>query len=692
MDITIDARYEAFETNLGLKMRAISKFVSFAIRRTSWSEGQIFTIAPEQIEIVQGIRAAVGIATPLGASLYFGIPDFAFSAVAVFWTCLCDPTGPDKLRLETMSRFALLGCVVITLASYGSHLGPFVGGATLFVLVLACGLTRSFKAAFGPTPAQGGLIAAVAVVVGVSSPRDVVGSLELGGFFLIGAIWTIVLSLYIWPTRSLASGGQALVAIFSRLEEMLRSLEELDALAATDENQWKRFDTVYRRAARISIERGRAIVARMFPSSSRYSRAIDVAGRTFAAIIAIGHHRRGSSTAFDQRSEQPLITGLRKVLQLVVQQADEPRRDTEVLLTEVKSLIQISGDGDNLVARAVSFAARALRELVVRWEEPERDQGLVPVTETVPYLNFQAAVWRHSLRVSIAVLVCYVVGVWFNVTFSYWGSIAALVVMQPLMGNTWLRVLERAVGSVIGGIAAALLISQLSGNAEMAFAIVLLSVAVIALRLVNYATFVIFLTPMFMLLSDYIRPADGLILARVVNEGLGACVGLAASLLLWPDKEVDGLAGLIIGAIKSNMAFACAVLRHRNEPNADLDKLQREAGIQSGRVETTRERLWLGGRYRSARLDSVGEVTVALRSICGAAAVLEISGPSEADEERIEYYEAVSANLQSKLGSLTNDPSPTLPVLEKNGDLDHAVQALVCAVDSYVMNMKPSAS
>ena len=128
-------------------MRVTSKLVSLASRWTSWSEGHVFTIAPEQVRIVEGIRAAVAIATTLGLSLYFNFPGFAFSAVAAFWTFLCDPTGPDKLRFRIMSWFALLGCVVIALASYGAHWGPFVGGATLFLLVLACGMTRCYKAA-----------------------------------------------------------------------------------------------------------------------------------------------------------------------------------------------------------------------------------------------------------------------------------------------------------------------------------------------------------------------------------------------------------------------------------------------------------------------------------------------------------------------------------------------------------------
>src|SRR5262249_2987328 len=143
----------------------------------------------------------------------------------------------------------------------------------------------------------------------------------------------------------------------------------------TDESQWDRFDTIYRRAARISIERGRSIVARISANRNLYSKGIDAAGRTFAAIIAIGHYRRESPGRFDQSWERPLVSGLRNVLQLVIQQADESALDAKVLMTEVTTLARNSKDGDGLVARAVSFAAHALQELVMQWEDPQPDQS-----------------------------------------------------------------------------------------------------------------------------------------------------------------------------------------------------------------------------------------------------------------------------------------------------------------------------
>jgi hypothetical protein len=217
----------------------------------------------------------------------------------------------------------------------------------------------------------------------------------------------------------------------------------------------------------------------------------------------------------------------------------------------------------------------------------------------------------------------------------------------------------------------------------MASVIVVLSVVVIALRLVNYGLFVIFLTPMFMLLSDYIRPSDGLILARVINESLGACLGLAASVLLWPDKETKGLPALGAAAIGANIAFACAVLRLQEGNGVDVDQLQRDAGVASARVEAARARLWLEGRERSARLEQLGDVAVALRSVCGAAAVLEITRSSTPDKVRASHYEEISRKVQA-LVNLSSPEEISNANADKDDDLGRSIQSLLGAVSHYV--------
>jgi len=261
-------------------------------------------------------------------------------------------------------------------------------------------------------------------------------------------------------------------------------------------------------------------------------------------------------------------------------------------------------------------------------------------------------VWDHALRVAVAAVLAFMIGTSLSVTFAYWGAIAAIVVTQPAYSNTWLRALERACGSFIGGTIAAVLLTTLSGPVAMTLAILPLAAITVALRLVNYGLFVVFLTPMFMLMSDFIHPAGGLIVARLTNECVGACVGVGASFLLWPPKQNNVLNAAISAAISTNIAFASTALRMAGGSSATLDRLQREAGLASSRLEVTRERMLLEGQRRSARLAQLQDLTVALRVVCAAAAVIEIlrSGePSAHDRARADRYDEINAKLQKTL-------------------------------------------
>lgn len=624
------------------------------------------------------MRAAVGIGLMLGSSIYFNVPDLAFGVIAYFWACLVDPGGPIQSRLKIMGWFGGFSTAVITLASYGAYWGSVAGGVTLFLLVLMCGLTRTFATSLGPGPAQGGFIAAVAVVVGVATDRDIWGAMQLGGFFLVGVACNIALSLYVWPIKPQKSARQALIAILSRLDEMLRALTDLDRAANGADQRWLHFDTRYQHAARLLIERTRQTVEKLDRDKDRYLDGIDASGRVLGAIVALSHERRQSMYSYDPDFECRLLLDLRRALSAVMQQIGG---DLEVL-DQIRDLLTRARATETRAGRPVAYACEALILLAISWTQPPAGLDKTFKQAKFPSFTLDPMVVRHASRVSVAVSVSYCLGIWFDIPFWFWGAIATLVVMQPLPGNTWLRVLERAAGSLIGEVAAAVLITSLSGPVEMAFAIVPLSAAVVAVRLVNYGFFVVFLTPMFIMLSDYIQPSDGLIVARLLNEFAGACLGIGAAFFLWPEKEVDEVPKLISQATSASMSFAIAAVNQGSTPSQDLSVLQRQSGLACTRVETARERLWLQGRFKSAKLVDVSDIAVALRSVCGASTILEINGAKASNELRAAKLDEISRDLQRMIAADGVDPG--IPFEQGEDDLGHAVNTLVETVKRYL--------
>lgn len=669
-------------------MALIGKLVSLVSRRTLRSEGHVFAVTPERIAIAEGIHAALAMAPMLCAAVLLARPEIAFGAVAAFWNCLCDPQGAKAERLKTMGVFTALGVVVLPLAAWLAHWGYAASVVTLFVLVFLCGLTRSYKPSLGPGPAQAGLIASLAVVIGIASPEPLTGALAQGGYFLLGSFWAMLFCIVLWPIPFRQSACFTLAAVFARLDDMAGHLETLDARPGMDRDGWDEFDTVYRRGVRMAIERGRALAAHDVRTSPVLGPGIDTAGRVFSALIAIGHSRRNPAVTIHE-DWRPLLQGLRQLLQSLGDLAQQERPMADVPIAQANALLRQTAGRKDQVARAVAFAANAIMRLTAHI--PAFAAAPLPSPAAMPPTPFHidTLVWRHALRVAAASTLAYLICTWLNVTFAYWGAIAAIVVTQPISANTWLRVLERAIGSFIGGIFAAFLLTHLSGPVAMTLAILPLAAVTVSLRLVNYGLFVVFLTPMFMLLSDFIRPAEGLIMARLINEFVGACVGVAASFLLWPERANNGVIGALSAALSANLKFAAAVRRLGVGDAAALDHLQSEAGLASTRLETARERMLMEGRWRSEHLEQLRELIGAIRIVCGAAAVIEVlrvGEPGARDRQRADRYDAIAIGLTTTL----NTPAATMPTPDVDpsaDDLDQAVSNVVTTFDVYVNGM-----
>jgi uncharacterized membrane protein YccC len=137
---------------------------------------------------------------------------------------------------------------------------------------------------------------------------------------------------------------------------------------------------------------------------------------------------------------------------------------------------------------------------------------------------------------------------------------AVVVVLQGRARVTWARCLERIVGSLLGGTVAMvllLLFGTVSTPVFAALAVVLAGVT-IAMRQVNYTLFVVFLTMLFVIVTQILHPGEGVAAARMADNVLGSVAALLAVFTLWPDFGAS-LQERIAQGIAANMAYGDAV-------------------------------------------------------------------------------------------------------------------------------------
>ncbi|HTQ71670.1 MAG TPA: FUSC family protein [Acidocella sp.] len=632
-----------------------------AYRLSRVLESRSFGLTPEQVGIAEGLRAATAVAVMVGLAYGLGRPWLAWAAFGAFWCCLADPGGRDKTRLLAISGFALAGAVVLPCVSIAGAGGPVFGGLVMLALVFLTNLPR----AWGATATVPGILVSVVAVVGVDYPRTPAGALILTGAFLLGCLWALLLCLVLWRIHPHAPVRRAASSIFAREAAMVGEFLALARHGGADVASRQALNAAHRRSVRLAIERGRAAVARLESGHARHELAVDCADRLFAVLIALGHG------LVVEEAPRPLpfcLWTLREALLEAERQAATRAFDGTRLAAYAAALAQDAAALPAAQARAMSLSASALAAYA---KGPEA-QSAHPVADAASPGRISAPILRHAARVTVAVGVAYLLVSWLGLAFSYWATMATVMVMQPLAEATWPRSLERIIGSVGGGVLAALLIALLPAKLLLLAVIFPLAALAIAFKSVNYTVFVLFLTALFVLVIDMLQPGGGIPAARVLNNVIGALVGVAGVLWLWPERRQGGLRALLAAAIRANLGFAAAALAHPAMGQDIAGRERREAGMASAVAETALARMRLEGRGRHGRLDDAAQLLCALRGVAGAAAVRLISGePGPEDAPRAAQCQALAVALEARM---RGDAGAQVPAL-RAGD-DDLAQAL----------------
>jgi len=284
-------------------------------------------------------------------------------------------------------------------------------------------------------------------------------------------------------------------------------------------------------------------------------------------------------------------------------------------------------------------------------------------------LHGQSVLLRHAMRGALLVTAVLVATHLLAVPEAYWATMAVILVQQGQPAATWPRALERSLGSMAGGALAALLGWTLGSPWLLTLAVFPLAMTTMALRTVNYALFVMFLTPLFVLVTELTQPgASHLALAwqRVANNVLGSAVALSGTFLLWPAWERPRLGVMLADAVEANGRYAMLAFR----PGVDIlarDEARRLAGIASVQAELSRDQTALESSFSRARghLDQASTILSELRQMTGGvtAAWLHPAAGSGPDEEVANWLGAVTAELADALRQgdpalLTEIPAP----------------------------------
>ncbi len=171
-------------------------------------------------------------------------------------------------------------------------------------------------------------------------------------------------------------------------------------------------------------------------------------------------------------------------------------------------------------------------------------------------LTIKSTIFRHSLRLTFAIVFAFILGTFFDITNTYWILLTIVVILRPNYGLTKERSKKRVIGTLIGAVVA-ISIVLITQNTTI-YAVLSIISLTLAFSLIqqNFTSAAAFITISVIFLYGLIHPdAFSVIQYRVIDTVIGAAIAFTASYALWPAWEVSNLKSVLVDAVEKNKIY-----------------------------------------------------------------------------------------------------------------------------------------
>ena len=179
-------------------------------------------------------------------------------------------------------------------------------------------------------------------------------------------------------------------------------------------------------------------------------------------------------------------------------------------------------------------------------------------------LNFNSNIFRHSLRVSVAVMMGYLISLTLHTGHSYWILLTIIVILKPAYSLTKQRNKDRLIGTLCGIFIGVIVLFLIKNNiALLVLMIVSMACCYIFLR-TNYFISVMFMTPYLLLFFHLLYPADfkALLTDRAIDTAIGSAIAFIASIFFIPKWERTTIKTYMIKMLEENSNYYSVTAKH----------------------------------------------------------------------------------------------------------------------------------
>ncbi len=610
------------------------------------------------LSLIEGARAGFAIATVVALGQWVHWPGLMQAALGAMLTCLCDAGGPLRRRLPALLAFAVLGSA--TTAGFA-----ILRAAPAWALLPATGVVflASFSRIYGQSAMQVGNLLTVVLVLALRQPLAPAAALAVGGTFLAGSLWAVLLTAVLWRLHPNRPARAAVAETYRMLARLCADLRRLLAADERREWVWDRHARAHRRAVREAIEQARGTSLAMSRAggavNGRTAQSwlrVETAEQLFGALIGLSDLAQAEADAAAGAALRARMVRMLRLLEPILllqgrailadHEADRPGLDRAIGAVATVAKAGSAARDDATLERIAGFIVERLRLAAFLSDaRATLPQGLAASPRRwwrVARAAFApgSASLRHAVRASLAAGLAVAATMAWPLPYAHWFTITLVLTMQPYFALTFTKAIERIGGTVLGGVLAAALATVATSPVSMSVALFPLAVAALAVRAVSFGLFMVLLTPLVVLLSELGRPGSSEVVIALTRAGFavaGGGVALALAWLLWPAWEPERVQAELSTAIRAHGRFAAAEIAFLigEATAAAVAEARRAAGVASNALEASLQRALLEPhRDGTARLQAALTVDAALRRMAGRLTALQVAAAAPERRDR----------------------------------------------------------
>ncbi|WP_375581043.1 FUSC family membrane protein [Marivirga tractuosa] len=273
--------------------------------------------------------------------------------------------------------------------------------------------------------------------------------------------------------------------------------------------------------------------------------------------------------------------------------------------------------------------------------------------------SFKSPIFKHSVRLTIAMLLGFGIGTYFSLQNTYWILLTIVVIMRPGYTLTKERSKHRLYGTFIGAAIAGVIV--LITQNSYVYAVLSIFSLTLALSFIqkNYRTSSIFVTTSIVFIYALINPdAFEVIQYRIVDTIIGASIAFTAGSLLWPAWESYSINTTIIQALRANQKYLAEINRyyHQSDGLTEYKLARKDAFLEMGNLNAAFQRMSQEPKSHQDNLGKINEIVGLNHTILTAMAALGTYILNHKHESVSEDFEViiktVDTNLRQALQSL----------------------------------------